>query len=58
MFQNDDVTLRVITVDGELVNETPFENEYSACEAMDEVFGEDLIVQVIMGDRIYAEQIL
>jgi len=58
MFQNDDVTLRVITVDGELVSEISFENEYAACEAMDEVFGEDIVVQVIMGDRIYAEQIL
>lgn len=57
MFQNDDVTLRVITIDGELISEEAYPNEYAACEAMDEVVGEDIVVQVIMGDSIYAEQI-
>lgn len=58
MFQNDDVVLRVITADGELVSVENYPNEYVACEAMDDVFGEDLVVQVIMGDMIYAEKLL
>lgn len=58
MFKNDDVVLRVITADGELVSVENFPNEYVACEAMDDVFGEDLVVQVIMDDMIYAEKLL
>lgn len=51
-----DVTLRVITVDGELVCEIAYDNEYQACEAMDDVVGEDIFVQVIADGLIYAEE--
>lgn len=51
-----EVTMRVITVDGEFVSEEKFDNEFRACEAMDDVVGEDIFVQVIVDDMIYAEE--
>lgn len=53
-----EIQLRVITVDGELVSVAGFENEFRACESMDEIVGEDLVVQVIVDGLVYAEQIL
>lgn len=53
-----EIILRVITDGGEIVSEEEFDNEFEACEAMEEVVGEDLAVQVIVDGLIYAEKLL
>ena len=53
-----EIILRVITDGGEIVSEEELDNEFEACEAMEEVVGEDLAVQVIVDGLIYAEKLL
>lgn len=48
--------MRVISDDGEILQEVGYENAFRACEAMDEVTGHGIFVQVIEDDRIYAEE--
>ena len=53
-----EIILRVITDGGEIVSEEEFDNEFEACQAREEDFGEDLAVQVIVDGLIYAEKLL
>lgn len=50
--------LRIITQDGEIVSESNFDDEYSACETMSEVNVRNVIAQVLLDDNVYAEETL
>lgn len=49
--------LRVFTVDGIHVSDDEFDDEFQACEAMGDVTGGDIVIQVILGEDVYAEEI-
>lgn len=50
--------LRVISNDGEIISESFFDDEYSACETMSEINAKNVVAQVVIGDNVYAEEVL
>lgn len=50
--------LVIFTIDGIPVSENFYEDEYIACEKMSEVDETGVVVQVVIGDDVYAERII